>query len=219
MRLRAMLCQSVLILFLLGGSACSPLASVLRPNDPRLSEILQISKIRSIQLRNGWDGLSPFAPTEAHYSLQPGATAFSGQANFSIGGNFDIKEPITETQNIEIPLKNIQAFLDKLAACPFSEGEYQPSIEWTDDYPSLKIEIELQTGSITFYSSSQGTSHVPWAMYYNDKTYVVDSSAPMAALAELDPYLETDRLNALINQAQNSLSHQPTSVPVPTSTP
>jgi hypothetical protein len=85
MRLRATLYRSVLIVFLLGGSACSPLASVLWPNGPRLSEILQISKIKSIQLKDDWDGLSPFAPIEAHYSLQASTTAFTGQANFSIG--------------------------------------------------------------------------------------------------------------------------------------
>ena len=219
MRYKSQFRQSFLIFVLLGATACNLSPTFLQTDAPQLSRILQVSEIRSIQLEDDWNGLSPLSPITAHYSLQPDATGFSGQANFSVGGNWDIKSAVTETQTIQIPAKNVQAFLDKLAASSYTEGEYHPSTAWTDDYPSLNITIVLQTGSISFYSSSQGENRIPWAMSYGGKTYIIDSSTPMAALGELDPYLEHSRLDALVNRVQNTFFPPPTAVHEPANPP
>lgn len=122
-------------------------------------------------------------------------------------------KPVIDQQPLSIPIKDIGLFIDELSKAQFSEGEYQPSITWTDDYPHLEINIELRTGMLSFYSDSQGEQHVPWGMSYDHRTYTL-GAAPMDALDILLPYLKKDRLKALEDQVVEAMN-EPTPTPTP----
>lgn len=182
-----------------------------------LAEILQISEIRSIELEDHWSGLNDYGPTASYYSLLPAGTEFVGQVNFRVGGDF--MDPIAEIQDLQIPVENIQSFINKLAESPSIQGKYEPLIEWTDDYPSLSIDIKLQAESILFYTSSQGEYHKPWAIFFKDRTYIVNSTAPMDALNQLAPYLKKNRLRELEQEVLNNPYTNPSTPKGPTVTP
>jgi len=159
-------------------------------------ESYSFSQTRSIRIQDDWTGYSSLAPIEAHYFLERNEDKFSGEVHFSVAGYSE--HPKTTTENIEIPLEVVQAFLEMLAKSPLDYGEYVPEFTHTDDYPDIRIELESDSESITFFTTSQGADHVPWAAILDGKTYVVDSDIPAKALAILEPFLKRDVLESLL---------------------
>jgi hypothetical protein len=190
---------------------------------PNLADLFTISEIRSISIQDDWAGLIDYGPTLSYYSLMPNGSEFTGLVNFTVGGDFN-KRPISETNDLHIPTKGIEAFLKKLASTSYRKGKYEPFEQWTDDYPSLEIRVLLRHDEISFHTTSQGEYHTPWAMIYLGQTFVVDSATPMDALKVLLPYLKKDRLAALEDQVlkepyDNGINPNPTNEPTPTPPP
>lgn len=157
-----------------------------------------LSQTDSIQINNGWSGLSPVAPIITHYSLQRYEQGFKGEARFSVAGYS--KQPRQASAEIEIPLNPAQSFLKTLATVSLKEGKYEPKIEHTDDYPAISFELKTGTDTVLIFTKSQGEGHVPWGVTFKGKTFVVDSDVPARALKELEPYLKRDVLRKLIEQ-------------------
>jgi len=154
----------------------------------QLPELKALAGARLIRIQDGWGGLGP--SRSAHYELHPSENQFTGEATFSVGG-------LNKTENIQIPFNAAQTFFRILGEASLENKEYFPQIWHTDDYPSLKIELDLEDEAVTFFTESQGESHVPWAVKIGEKTYVIDSDVPARALAALNPYLKRDVMKKL----------------------
>jgi hypothetical protein len=158
-----------------------------------------LNQVQTIRIRDEWNGLSPIAPLGATYDLERAGDQFNGTANFAVGGRSN--NPLQATEAVELPQEAVQTFLQTLASAPLTEGAYQPHITHTDDYPSIYIELELETGTVAYFTQSQGEAHVPWGAEFNGKSYVINSDAPAKALAALDPYLKREVLDQLKEEA------------------
>ena len=207
---------SVLFLLFLATGCISPQRTQ-PPVSFHLSEIRQISDLRSIRLADDWAGLADYGPTQAHYMLQPKAGGFLGQATFSAGGDFS-KEQMTDSAEITIPIRVVQNFLNTLAEATLEDGPYEPYIEHTDDYPDLSIDLVFDGQTVSYQSQSQGGGHVPWAVSIDTQTYVINSGIPMQAWALLSPYLKQDKLQQLEDRVSNSPDLS-SGEPLPTTTP
>jgi hypothetical protein len=150
---------------------------------------------QSVLIKNEWAGMWPVSPLAAHYELRPEAGQFLGTADFSVAGGQQ-----TAGAEIAVPADVMQAFLETLARSPMKEGEYVPRVERTDDFPLITIDIDLGSETVAFFSTSQGGSHVPWGAAFGGKTYVIDADTPARALKLLEPYLQAELLDALVEQ-------------------
>ena len=159
------------------------------------AELKTLDQARSIHIEDSWGGLG--TPHSAVYDLQRDGNQFQGDATFAAG-------QVKKDDHVSIPLPVAQAFLRKLGESVLQEREYQPRIRHTDDYPSLSIRIEVQGGTVVFFSESQGRNHVPWGVTVQGKTYTIDSAVPAEALALLAPYLKADVLEQLMKQGARS---------------
>ena len=169
--------------------------------DPLIQALARVPNARSVKIRDDWAGLSPAAPILAHYLLDRTADGLAGIADFSVGEYAGT--PITTAVTIAIPENVVNDFLARLAAVPLKEGTYTPRIEHTDDYPNISVTIDVSGDVISFYTQSQGTDHTPWAASINNKEYVIETAEIAEALRLLDPYLEDDVLERLVEEASN----------------
>lgn len=158
-------------------------------------EIKALVQSRSIRIRDDWNGLG--LGQTAHYNLRRSANRFKGNATFTVGR-------LSRVETISIPLDVVQTFLRTLGDSPLENRKYSPRIRHTDDYPSLRIELELENKTVSFITESQGKNHVPWAVTIQGKTYVIESDVPARALATLDPYLKHEVLRELKEKARSS---------------
>jgi hypothetical protein len=183
--LQPMIGITLALLFLIGCGASSALPD--------------LNQVQTIRIRDEWNGMSPIAPLGATYELERAGDHFAGTANFTVGGRGG--KPLQASEAVELPQEAVQTFLQTLASAPLMEGAYEPNITHTDDYPSIYVELELETGPVAYFSQSQGEGHVPWGAEFNGKTYVINSDAPAKALAALEPYLKREVLDQLKEQA------------------
>jgi len=155
-------------------------------------------------IEDDWTGLSWVAPINAAYQISLNNGAWVGSAKFSVG--YDGTH--TKEEIVTVADSTVQEFLHALEAAPLKEETYIPSIDHTDDYPSIMISIQTDTDKIAVFSQSQGDGHVPWATIIRDKGYVIDSDIPSRALTAFEPYLKKDVLDALVIDVRNSLAGQ-----------
>src|SRR5689334_16327757 len=175
-------------IFMLGGILGTVRSLSLASQQQGTSILARLSAAHRIHIENDWTGLSPFAPMTAHYTLERKPEGFRGEATFSAGG---YSGPANKTvENIAVPLDRADLFLQMLSKCPMKSGDYEPKIEHTDDYPSIKLEIELENESVTFFTKSQGEGNTPWGVTIRGTTYVVESDIPAKALEMLEPHLK-----------------------------
>jgi hypothetical protein len=97
-----------------------------------------------------------------------------------------------------LPHAVARPFLDALATVRPVAGAYTPLVTHTDDYPEIEIRLRTAAGTVTFFTTSQGRHHTPWALAFAGATYVVPSARPARALARLRPYLRRETLDDLI---------------------
>jgi hypothetical protein len=161
-------------------------------------QLPSLAKVDSIRISDDWTGLSPVAPLERDYFLKRQGKGFSGTANFSVAGYSG--QPRTATANIQIPAAAAKKFLELLASSPLKAGDYTASINHTDDYPHISVELMSKDEIVRFFTQSQGRDHVPWGAKIKEKTYVISSDAPARALKTLEPYLKRDILERLIDE-------------------
>ena len=156
------------------------------------------SAILTITIADYWTGLSPLAPIEADFRLQPTTDYFSGMAEFSVAGYTDA---MTRSVPISVPLAVIEELLALLESTPLEVGEYRPVFNHTDDFPSIVISVEGGAGDLGFASQSQGSRHIPWRVVVGQDHYVTYADTPAQALDLLDPYLAREVQEELFAQA------------------
>ena len=156
------------------------------------------SSIVVITIADYWTGLSPLAPIEADFRLEPATGHFSGMAEFSVAG---YTEAITRSVLISVPQATIDELLTLLASTPLEVGEYKAVFNHTDDFPSIIITVEGKAGSLGFGSESQARGHIPWRVVVDQDLYVTYADTPAQALALLDPYLAREVQEALFDLA------------------
>jgi hypothetical protein len=167
------------------------------------SSLPLLEKASSIKIQDEWIGLSPYIPLEAHYTLHRKNNQFSGIAAFSVCKLIGLLRESVE--DITIPLEVVQKFLKMLTSFPREEGNYKPKMIHSDDYPSIKITLETDRGTVLFFTRSQGAGHVPWGVTFDRTTYIINSDIPAKAIEILKPYLKKDeRLESLSNECLNS---------------
>jgi ankyrin repeat protein len=88
-----------------------------------------------------------------------------------------------------IPLAAFESFLATLIESPLLSAPYVPHFGHTDDYPTVSIRLTGPSGTVRFFTESQGRGHVPWAVEVGGTTYVVPTDAPARALSVLEPFL------------------------------
>jgi len=157
------------------------------------------SAILAITIADYWTGLSPVAPVEADFRLEPATDYFSGMADFSVAG---YTGAITRSVPISIPLEVIDELLALLESTPLEAGEYKPLFNHTDDFPAIAIGVEGGAIDLGFASESQGSGHIPWRVEVGRDHYVTYADTPAQALDLLDPYLARDVQEALFDLAQ-----------------
>lgn len=188
------------------GSNPPPAITTLASLAPALGHLDQ--EVSEFRLKDDWDGLSNLAPELAHFYLQRQGDHFEGEAVFSFAGRSAVSDFGTSrretTRKLNIPLDQAQKFLRLLSQTPVQAGTYQPKIEHTDDYPSLRIEVETGAGPLQLYSASQGQDHIPWGATFAGKNFVINSDTPARALDILRPYLEYTAQKELAEKIQNS---------------
>ena len=159
---------------------------------------IEAADILTISILDSWTGLSPLAPIEAYFRLEPTPGFFSGMAEFSVAGYTDA---ITRSVPISVPLAMIEEFLALLESTPLEVGKYKRLFNHTDDFPSIMIAVEGRTGDLGFASESQGRRHIPWRVVVGQDQYVTYADTPAQALDLLDPYLAREVQEALFDLA------------------
>lgn len=168
------------------------------PADSITPPAVEASTVITLSILDAWTGLSPAAPIEAYFDLKPDTTAFLGRAELSVAG---YTTPITKTVAISVPVSIVNEFLTLIASTPLEEGDYQPVMSHTDDYPTIVVAIETANDEVIFGSKSQGLSHVPWGALINQKPYITYADTLARAMALLDPYLARAERDELVEQA------------------
>lgn len=189
--------KQVFLLFGLLAIALSGCRFIVVENETERPFLPELESIESIHIRNYWIGLSPTAPHIAEVTLLPTDGGFAGEISFSV-------RDLQKTESVFISDADMTAFLDALAESVLVEGDYEPNIQWTDDYPDFSIEIQTTYGDVQFYSSSQGDGNVPWGMTVDGTEYVINSDQPAQALNLLQPHLHYDVFSSLMREAQQS---------------
>ena len=156
------------------------------------------SAILAITIADYWTGLSPVAPIEADFHLEPATDGYSGMAEFSVAGYTDA---ITRSVPINVPLAVIGELLALLESTPLEVGEYKRVFNHTDDFPAVAIGVEGGAADLAFASESQGSRHIPWRVVVGQNQYVTYADTPARALDLLDPYLAREVQEALFNLA------------------
>ncbi|MEM8858186.1 MAG: hypothetical protein AAGD96_07690, partial [Chloroflexota bacterium] len=135
----------------------------------------------SVSIRIGWSGLAPISPTESYFELTPNGSVYDVSAEYSSGGHHRTTQ-FTSEKDFSIPSSDVDIFFDFLKKMELKREDYEPSISWTDDYPTHNIVIKKGLDEIIIHSISQGKNHTPWQIRADGKEYVSDTPLPMDAL-------------------------------------
>lgn len=159
-----------------------------------------VGQTASFTLQDGPGIWSPIGPVESRYVVQREDKWFNGQARFSARDEKSGRERKAEA-SVNIPLAVAQAAFQILATAPLKEEEYVPDGRQTDYFPHIEWALKVKANVVTFYTDSQGENHVPWAVKFGGKTYVIHSDAPARAYKLLLPYLKKDVLKDMMDEA------------------
>lgn len=196
-----------LLLLLLLCSSCdrSPIERVAQSQPlsplPNLATVLQADKV---EIQNDWNGHSDITPVLRRYKLRLDKQKLVGNAHIAVGGYGAAGIHQQKTTKINIPAATSAKFLATLAKTPLQTGTYQPRIDRGDDYPSITIQLQIARQQVTFSSQSQSVGNVPWKVTItkNDRTveYISNSAFPAQALKSLDPYLDKNGIELIIQR-------------------
>jgi hypothetical protein len=128
------------------------------------------------------------------------------------GGDYQQKV-LQQKVMLQVPLDRLKTFLATISELEIRSGPYKPTFTHTDDYPSITIEVAGEWGRVTFFSSSQGERHTPWAVKSQGADFVLTSDSPQKALDVLEPYLQLEVFEKLKRDARDrsSQARRPTS--------
>ncbi|WP_309743455.1 hypothetical protein, partial [Chamaesiphon sp. OTE_20_metabat_361] len=103
----------------------------------------------TIEIHNDWNGYSDITPVLRHYKLRRHQEKLVGNAYIAIGGYGAAGIHQQQTKKIAIPAAIGAKFLATLAQTPIQVGSYQPKLDRRDDYPSIKIKLQMDRQQVT----------------------------------------------------------------------
>ena len=185
------------------GGPRDDLAELRREVADAFEEMSDVSRVQGIRIEEEWRGFGALSHTQSDYVLERASEGFEGSGNLSAASSSNGQEEAR--LDISIPVEAVEGFLRGLAESALEEGNYVPRRIMTDSYPSIRIELDLDTETLVFFSTSQGADATPWGVTLAGVTrvpaaYVINTAAPMDALVTLDPYLDTDARSALVDR-------------------
>ncbi len=159
-------------------------------------ELADLSETKTVVIGIQWLGLSTLSPMIADYLLELHDDQFVGQGQFKVAEAPAVSRPIT------VPGDVMRAFLAVASKVRMVEGEYQPRIEHTDDYPSLEFDVATKQGLLRIGTRSQlkdaesGTylDRTPWSISYLNRSFVVTASDLDRAYEPFGQYLRDDEI-------------------------
>jgi hypothetical protein len=159
-----------------------------------------------IEIYNDWNGYSDITPILRHYKLRLKQQELVGNAHVAIGGYGSAGVHQQKTTKVKIPAAVKTKFLATLAQTPLRFGIYQPKIDRTDDYPNIKIKVQIDRQQTIFSSQSQGVGHAPWRVTVGQgnstQEFISNSTMPAQALKVLSPYLDLPEIDRIIQRRQ-----------------
>ena len=167
---------------------------------PASTILPHIAHVRFVSLVDSWTGLSPLSPINRRWTLERGAADWAGYGSFSIRSSGPNQK--LASVSVRIPHDVMDKFLHTILRTQLSAGTYKPSILYTDSYPSRRIELVTNDGTLAFFSESQGATGDPWGAMWITKPYLVGGPSPAIAFDLLRPYLHLDEYDTLLKQAQ-----------------
>ncbi|MBE7559467.1 hypothetical protein HS125_11130 [bacterium] len=145
----------------------------------------QPGELRRVYIVNDWWGWGP--NRQIRFTLAPEGGDFAGEAFFA-----EVRDATviwSSTHELRLPAGVMENFLFVLSQAPLVEGEYDPGIDLSGDYPSRRIELETARGKVVIHSEAQGEGGAPWAAEIGGRGYVIHADVPMRALNVLAPHL------------------------------
>ncbi len=194
-----------LLLILCSSCAHSPIEGAAQSQPltklPNLAPVMQAS---AIEIHNDWNGYSDITPVLRHYKFRRHQDKFVGNAHIAIGGYGAAGVHQQQTKKIAIPAAIGTKFLTTLAQTPLRVGSYQPQLDRRDDYPSIKIKLQIDRQQVTFSSQSQAANYIPWKVTierdHRTTEYISNSPLPAQALQLLNPYLNLSGIDRVIQR-------------------
>jgi hypothetical protein len=175
------------------AAAAMPQSTSLTRQFPELADL---SETKTVVIGIQWLGLSTLSPMIADYLLELHDDQFVGQGQFKVAEAPPVSRPIA------VPRDVMRAFLTVASKVRMVEGEYEPRIEHTDDYPSLEFDVTTKQGLLRIGTRSQlkdaesGTylDRTPWSISYLNRSFVVTASDLDRAYEPFGQYLRDDEI-------------------------
>jgi hypothetical protein len=198
-----------LLLLLLSCGSCTksrvepPAIGQPQPSPPNLALVKQAT---NVEIYNDWNGYSDITPILRHYRFRLKQRELVGNAHVAIGGYGAAGVHQQKTSRVKIPAAVTTEFLATLAKTPLQVGKYKPKIVRSDDYPSIKIQVQIDRHKTTFSSESQGVGNAPWRVTIErgniTEEYISNSTIPAQALKLFGPYLDLPEIDRIIQRRQ-----------------
>jgi hypothetical protein len=190
---RVVLLAGIAVVLTIVVAAALPRSTTLLQLFPELADMPETN---GVAIGVGWMGLSPLSPITAGYFLELHGDQFEGP------GFFQVAEAPSEKRAIAVPRDLVRAFLIAANKVRLVEGEYRARIEYTDDYPSLDVQVSIEGELLRIGSRSQQrqaksgdfVDRTPWYVDYHKRSFVVTATDLDRAFAALQPYLQDDKV-------------------------
>lgn len=172
----------------------------------KLPTLTTLVQAQTVEIHNDWNGYSDITPILRHAKLRRERQELIGTAHVAVGGYGAAGVHQQQTKRVKIPAAVTAKFLEILAKTPLQVGSYQPQMERSDDYPFVKIQIEIERQQVIFSSRSQSLDRSPWQVTIakNNTTteYISNSALPDRALQLLSPYLDRPGIDQIIQRSR-----------------
>jgi hypothetical protein len=199
-----LLCSSCTNSRVVGAGSKNENRSIQHQPPVLLSTIANVKRSETVEIINDWNGYSDITPILRHAKLRLERQELLGNAYIAVGGYGAAGIHQQQTTKVKIPAVITTKFLDTLSKTPLQVGSYKPTLDRTDDYPSIKIKVKISGRQITFSSESQGIDYMPWKVTIAQKNrteiYVSNSPLPARALHLLNPYLDRQGIERIIQR-------------------
>jgi hypothetical protein len=131
-----------------------------------------------------------------------------GNSHIAVGGYGAAGIHQQATAKVKIPAAITAQFLATLAKTPIKLGTYKPLIKYSDDYPTVKIQVKVKHQQAIFSSQSQGVGQIPWKVTMRSgkttTSYISNSDFPARSLKLLSPYLDNPGLDGIIQRRRKT---------------
>ena len=103
-----------------------------------LGDLIDVRAATLVAIRDSWAGLNPHAPIRAFYELRRTKRGpLAGTLRLSTQKVDEVAVPVAVSAAIAT------RFLRALAAAAVVPGEYRPTIDHTDDFPHIEIDLHV----------------------------------------------------------------------------